>query len=364
MKLFTPFYSKQVECGGKIMDLSGWQMAEVYATIEEEYHMIRDRAGFTDYSFQSSIAVVGKGAFDLIQKVIANDLRKIAPGQMIYSSILDETAAVIDDTTVFWVEKDFFIINGGLEKHRIMEWLNKYKAGIETYVIDIGMCFLALQGPKSREVLRKAVNIKDLAYFHFQFDKLGDIPVMITRAGFTGELGYEIYVRPEYAHELWDKLIELGKEYNVRPYGLTVAFPISAEIGYLSPWDFYGGGTLLEYGLEWTIGWNKKDFIGKEALLRRKKEGLKTKLVGFEVSDSKVVAAQGDKLMEGGKVVGQVTSAAYGWAIKKSIGRGWVNIEFSDAGQKLQLEHGNKRIEVITTKSYKWYDPERKRLKG
>jgi aminomethyltransferase len=364
MKLFTPFYGKQVEYGGKMVDLAGWQMAEVYTTVEEEYHMIRDRASFTDYSFQCSLAVVGKGAFDLVQKVIANDLRKISPGRLIYSSILDETAAVIDDTTVFWVEKDFFIINGGLDKQRTMEWLNKHKSGIEAYVIDIGLCFLALQGPKSREVLSKAVNLKDLPYFHFRFDKLGDIPIMIARAGFSGELGYEVYVRPEYAHDLWDKLIELGQEYNVGPYGLTVSFPLGVEVGYLSPWDFYEGGTLLEYGLGWTIGWNKEDFIGKEVLVRRKKENIKTKLVGFEVADPKVVAAPGDKLMKDGKVVGQVTAAAYGWSVKKSLGRARVDIEFSDAGQKLQLEHGDTKTEVITAKSYKWYDPERKRVKG
>ena len=228
----------------------------------------------------------------------------------------------------------------------------------------MGICFLALQGPKSREILQKAMDLKDLPYYSLKKDKLGDIPVLIARVGYSGELGYELYVYPEYAHELWDTIIELGKEYNVGPYGLGATQLLGVEKGYIGGSDFYEGSTPLEVGLGWTVGFDKGDFIGKEALLKRRSEGLKTKLMGFEVSDPKVVASAKDNLVKEGKMVGQVTSqGAYGPTIGKSIGRGWVEIKYANKGEELELEHEGKRTKIKLT-STKFYDPENKIVRG
>ena len=116
MELLTPFHGKHLECGGKLIPVMNWQLATVYTSPEEEYRMVRERAGFIDYSFQSALAVVGKDAFDFLQKVLVNDLRKIKPGKAIYSSIIDETGKILDDTVVFWVDENYFIVNGGLSK--------------------------------------------------------------------------------------------------------------------------------------------------------------------------------------------------------------------------------------------------------
>jgi aminomethyltransferase len=364
MKLFTPFYGKHLEYKAEITDLFGWQMPAVYTSIEEEYRMVRERAGFTEYSFNSLLAVVGRDAFKFIQKVLVNDIGKISPGRMIYSSILDEKASLVEDATILWVEDDYFFVNAGFNKQGLMTWLKKNASGLEVYIVDTGSCFLSFQGPKSREILQKAMNVKDLPYFGLKRDKLGDIPVLIDRAGFTGELGYEFYVHFSYANALWDALIELGKEYDVRPYGLAVTEITGIEKGYLFGPDYYEGGTPLEWGLGWTVAFNKRAFNGKEALLKRKKEGLKTKLVGFEVSDPKVVAATGDKLLKGGKVLGEVTNATYGIAVGKSIGRAKANIENADAGEVLEVEHEGKRTKVTVAKNYRWYDPENKIIQG
>lgn len=364
MKLLTPFYGKHLEYKGQIIDLFGWQMPVVYTSPEEEYRMVRERAGFTEYSFNSLLAVVGKDAFNLLQKVLVNDLRKISPGKMIYSSILDDKPTLIEDATILWVEDNYFFINAGFNKQRLMEWLKKNASGLEAYVVDTGSCFLSFQGPKSREILQKAMNVEDLPYFSLKQDKLGDIPVLIDRGGFTGELGYEFYVHSSHAHELWDALMELGREYNVGPYGLAVTDITGIEKGYLFGPDYYEGGTPLEWGLGWTVAFDKGDFVGKEALLKRKREGLKTKLVGFEVSDPEVVAATGDKLLNGGNAVGEVTNATYGIAIGKSIGRARVDIEYTNAGDELEVEHEGKRTKVRVAKNYRWYDPENKIVKG
>lgn len=365
MKLPTVFYHKHLESGAQIVEEANWQLAAVYSSIKEEYSMVRERAGFVDFSFQGGIAVAGSGAFDFLQKMIVNDLRKIAPGKALYSTMVDETGKVIADTVVLWVEEKLFVVNAGLfTTNQAIAWLKKYAVDYEVSVMPRSTCLLALQGPKSRDILQKAVDIQDLAYFDLKETKLGEIPVLIARVGFSGELGYELHTYPEYAHNLWDTLIELGKEYDARPYGLDATGVLVVEKGYLQSADFYEGSTPLEIGLEWTIGFEKDDFIGKTALLKRKSEGLKTKLMGFEMSDSSVVATGGDKLFDkNGQPVGQVTYGAYGPAVEKSIARGWIDNKHANEGEILQLGHEGKKYEVKVTQ-FKWYDPQNKIING
>ena len=364
MKLLTPFYGKHLEYGATLIDVRGWQLASVYTSVEEEYRMVRARAGFIDYSFQSAIAVAGKDVFSFLQKVLVNDLRKISPGKAIYSSMLDETGKILDDGVLFWVEETLFIFNGGFTQRPTIEWLRENASGFEVSIIETGTCFLALQGPKSRDVLQNAVNAKDLSYFSLKQDRLGDIPVLIARVGFSGELGYELFVYPEYAHELWDALVELGKEYNVGPYGMGVTAILGMEKGYVGPSVFYEGSTPLEVGLGWTVAFDKGDFIGKEALLKRRKEGLKTKLMGFEVCDPKVIASAKDNLLKEDKVVGHVLgNGVYGPTVEKSLGRGWVEIQYASEGEELELQHEGKRTRIKLARK-KWYDPEDKLVRG
>ena len=365
MKLLTPFHSKYLEHGAtEFADILGWQCPMVYTSVEEEYRMVRERAGITDYAFQCMLAVSGKDAFNLLQKVLASDLRKISPGKAIYSPMLDETGKIFLDPVVLWVEKGLFIINDGVNRELLIGWLEKNAQGLNVSILELGICFLALQGPKSRDILQKAMDIKALPYFGVKRDKLGDIPVIIARVGYSGELGYELYVYPEYAHELWDTLMELGKEHNVGPYGLGLTGVLGAEKGYIGGGDFYEGSTPLEVGLGWTVGFDKEDFIGKEAVLKRRSEGIKTKLMGFEVSDPKVLAAPKDNLVKEGKVVGQVTSwGTSSLATKKSIGRGWVEIEHANVGEELELEHEGKRIKIKLA-GFRFYDPDNKIIRG
>ena len=364
MRLVTPFYGKHLEHGAKMVDVGGWQLASIYTSVEEEYHMVRERAGFIDYSFQYTIAVGGKDAFDYLQKILVNDLRRIKPGKAIYSSLLYETGKMVNDAVVLWLEDDLFLIVGGRNKIDALNWLNKNKPGFEVSIVPMNLGMLCLQGPKSREILQKKIDLKDLPYFGVKQGKLGDIPVIVARVGFTGELGYELYVYPEYAHELWDTIMELGKEHKVGPYGLAASRPLSVEKGYVSSGDLYEGASPLELGLEWTVAFDKGDFIGKEALLKRKSAGLETKWVTFEVSDPKVIASAKDKLLKGEKPAGQVTSnGVYSFAAGKSLGNGWVIPEYASDGEELDLEHEGKLTKVKVTRR-RWYDPEGKKVRA
>jgi len=364
MKLYTPFYSKQVEYGVQWQPSGLWQRPAVYTSVEEEYRMVRERAGFIDYSFQSMFVIAGSDAFDLLQKTLTNDLRKILPSKTTFSPILNETGTIIDVTIVLWVEENLFILSGEEEpmKQLTHETLKKNAQGLDVYVIERGKGVLALQGPRSRELLQKGMNIDNLPHSSVKQDKLDEIPVIIARGGYTGELGYEIFVYPEYAHELWDTLMELGKEYKVGPYAAPELI-FATEKGMVSTADFYEGSTPLEVGLAWAVGFDKGDFTGKDALLKRKSEGLKTKLMGLEVSDPEIVAAKGDSLIKEGKVVGQVTRGVYGPAVGKSIGFGWVEIEYAREGEELEIEHEGKRVKIKLVRG-RWYDPENKKMRG
>jgi aminomethyltransferase len=364
MKLLTPFHAKHLEHSAQIVDVGGWQLASVYTRVEEEYWMVRERAGFIDYSFQYTIAVGGKDAFSYLQKVLVNDLRKIHAGKAIYSSLLYENGNIVNDAVVLWLEKDLFIIVGGRNKTEALTWLKQNKGGFEVSIVPVNLGMLCLQGPRSREVLQRKIDLKGLPYFGVTQGCLGGIPLIIARVGFTGELGYELYVYPEYAHELWDTVIELGKEDRVGPYGLAASRPLSVEKGYVSSGDLYEGVSPLELGLQWTVAFDKGDFLGKQALLNRKSEGLKSKWITFEVSNPEVIAMAKDNLLKDGKVVGQVTTnGIYGFTVGKSLGNARVEPQYAEVGQELELEHQGKCTTVAVT-SRRLYDPEGKKLKA
>lgn len=360
MKLLTPFYGKHLEYGAKLIDRGGWQLPLVYTSVEEEYRRVRERAGFIDYSFMSSIVVSGKDAFGLLQKLLVNDLKKIHPGKAIYSAMTDETGKVVDNTIVYWLEENYFIVVGA--NKRTIDWVKKHTPGLNVCAVERNAALLPFQGPKSRDILQKVVDLKDFPYLSVREEKLNEIPIVLTRMGFTGELGYELFVNPEYAHALWDTLLEIGKEHQIGPFGLGASGILFREKGYLAGPDIYEGATPLEVGLAWTVAFDKVDFVGKEALLKIKKEGLKKKLMDFEVSNPKVIASAKDNLIKAGKIVGQVTTnGVYGYTVKKSIGRGWVEINYAREGEELELEHENNRVKIKMSRG-RWYDPENRKV--
>jgi len=378
MKGYTPFYNKHLEYGGKEMgfaelgtglshqmgELPGeeitWQVPWVYTSAEEEYKMVRERAGFSDSSYMVQWLIVGKDALNFVQKMFVNDFNKISPGKILYSPIVNETGQIIREASIFWIEDHRFLFVTGAD---LGGWLKQYAQGMDVYLTRMSYSMLALQGPKSRDILQKAVNVKDLPYLGLMQGVINGIPSLIGRFGATGELGYELYIRPEYAPKLWDTLIELGKDYGCGPFGLMAAYPLYVEKGYLTDSEYYEGATPLELGYRWAVAFDKGDFIGKEALVRRKKEGLRTKLMGFEVSDPKSVVAEGDNVVKEGRAVGKLTVVIDSPFMGRKIGKVWVEIGRANIGERLEVEHGKERVEIKLVRG-RWYDPEDKKIKG
>jgi len=376
MKLYTPCYKNNVEAAGHsdfdLTELGGefglWQLPWVYTSEEEEYRMVRERVGFCDTSFIIVHSILGRDAVKFCQKTFVNDMSKISPGKILYAPVVNEAGQVIRECSLFWLEENHVLFITGAD---LGEWLEQHAGGMDVHVVRRPYCMLALQGPKSREVLQKAVDVKDLPRFGLMQDKINDIPTLIARFGCSGELGYELYVRPEFGPDFWDTLIELGKDYGCGPYGIAEQWCTYIEKGFLTDDEYsveggfgrYEGATPLEIGLEWTIAWNKKeDFLGKEALIRRKQEGLKTKLMGFELADPNAEAAPGDKLVMGGRTVGEVLVYAIPSPfVGAKIGKAWVKIEDAKEGAEVEIEHEKARVAAKLVRG-RWYDPENKRL--
>ena len=365
MPLRTPFYNRYLELGAQMVDFFGVDIPWNVRSVDEEVEMVRQRVGFIDYTNSNLTSVTGRDAIRFLQKVLANDLNKIRPGKAIYSTIMDETGKVLDDGTALWVDESSFIYNGAwLNKPHIDKWFDRHSQGMDVAITDLGFSFLAFQGPKSRELLRNVADIADLPYYGVKRGSVGDIPAVIARIGFTGELGYECYVHPLYSHDLWNTLLEIGKDDHVGPYGWGATLVMGLEKGFLWGADFYEGSTALEVGLGWTVGFDKEDFIGKDVVVKRKEAGLNTRLVVFEVSDPQIVAAGTDKLFKSDKEVGYVTNALYGVSIGKSIGRACVNIESANEGEALELEHEGMRVPVTVGLKKDWYDPENTKVRS
>jgi len=363
----SPGYAKYLEHNATLTPIPpvGWDLPIQFTTVKDEVEMVRQKAGFIDYSFDNMIAVMGREAKGFLQKILVNDLNKITPGRIIYSPVVNEAGQIVDEVTVFCVKEDYYIYNGGIVKQPANQWLFSKAEGFDVYLAHTAHCLLAVQGPESRNILKDHIDIEGMNYFEFKETTVKDIPIIAGRLGYTGELGYELYCHHDEIGNLWDLLLDIGKEYGLGPYGMGATNVLAIEKGYLTPADFYKGSSPLELGLGWTVSFDKGDFYGRENLLKRKEEGLKTKLIGFEVTDTDFVLDRFLPVFKDGEQVGGVTHCGPGLSVGKHfLGRAWVNIDLAVEGQEIEIENDGRRTTVEVTFQKDWYDPENKIIKA
>ncbi|WP_095090612.1 aminomethyltransferase family protein [Mesorhizobium sophorae] len=363
MEMRTPYHSIYEKLNAPIIDFGGWGVASHITSPDAEYLMIRNSVGFAEYHFQSCFGVCGPEAFDFIQRIIVNDLGKIKPGGTLYSSILDDQARLIDDVIVFWMKEDRFIIHGGITREASRKWIAEKSEGKKVWVTELSNTFLSIQGPKSINVLQKAVDIADLEHNRLTQLDFEGVPVTIARVGFSGELGYEVHFGPEYASGMWERFTRYCAEYGGGPFGLMAAFPIAVDKGFLFGSDFYAGGSPLEYGLGWSVAFDKGFFHGRDEMLRRKETGLQTKLVGIEADETGHAITGGLQLAHNGKTVGATTNGWVSPVLKRNLGRAWIAVEFAKAGTELQVESESGPRTVKVKESYRFFDPKSERVR-
>lgn len=328
----------------------------------KEHEAVRNSVGYYDFTHQV-LDVFGKNAEDFLDKIFVNDIKNMKNTHALYTTMLNEDGKIIDDVIIFRLEKEKYLIST-LYIDKMIKWFDKFKNGFDVEYKNIteDLTMFAIQGPKSKELVNKIVDedISDLKFFTIEDNSLGDIALMVARAGFTGELGYELYVQSDKKDILEEKIKEAGKEFDLVNITTDVIIgSLPGEKGYVLMSDLEGANPL-EVGYGWTVAWDS-DFIGKDALLKAK-ENVNRDLFGYELLEDGEVEA-GDIVLLDGKEIGKVTKFTYGYTVEKFIGYCMIEKDKAVEGKKVEIKTKAGRIQGKLCDRV-FYDKDNERVKG
>jgi len=354
----TPLNNIHKQAGGRMIEFAGWELPVQYKSAMEEHLAVRENVGVFDVSHMGQIEISGPEALAFAQKVTCNDISKISNGQAQYSAFLTPQGTFIDDIVVYrFSEERIFICVNAATKDKDYDWLcaqNDLGAGIE----DLSDSFaqIAVQGPRALETLQSltATDLGAIRPFRFTELTLAGFPMMLSRTGYTGENGYELYLPPACAEAVWKTIFASGDEYGIRPAGLAARNTLRLEACYcLYGNDIDEEHTPLEARLGWIVKFGK-EFIGKEALLKQKEDGISRRLSGFEMIEPGI-ARDGFGVLIDGKAVSRVSSGCFSPSLKKSIGLTYLPVDRSNPGQEITIDiRGKQRLaQVVETPFYK-----------
>ncbi len=346
-----------------MVDFGGWDMPVQYAAgVIAEHLATREHSGLFDVSHMGEIWVEGEDAIKFVDKLTTNDVTKLVDGQAHYSALTREDGTVVDDLLVYRFDegKLLLVVNAGTTE-KDWEWITSH---VEDEAITLtnasaDYCQIAVQGKDAIGILRQLTdeNLDDIKYYHFTVGKVNGVDAIISRTGYTGEDGFEIYADKKYAEQLWNKFLEVGKygeEKGILPCGLAARNTLRLE----SAMSLYGHEISDEITpLEANLGWICKldtEFIGRDALAKLKEDGLKRKLVGFEMTDKGIARDEYDVYIDD-KKVGVVTSGSPAPYLKKNIGLAYVPTEFANVGQEIKIDVRGKHLAatIVPTPFYK-----------
>jgi aminomethyltransferase len=352
----TPLNAVEKELGGKMVDFGGWELPVQFTGILEEHEAVRTKAGVFDVSHMGEITVKGPQALELLQRATSNDVAKLADGRIHYNGLLYPNGGFVDDILIYQrTGNDFFVVVNASNTEKDFEWLQQSAEGLDVEVRNVSADYaqLAIQGPDSERVLQPMtdVNLADMKYYRFGTGTVDGAPSIVSRTGYTGEDGFEVYVAPEHAPRIMKKLVDAG----VKPCGLGARDTLRLE----AKMALYGNDidhttTPIEADLGWIVKLDKGEFAGRDVLAREKEEGPRRKLVGFEMID-RGIARHGYPVVEGGEEVGVVTSGTHSPTLKKAIGLAYLPLDKSAQGTEFSVLIRGKetRARVIPTPFYK-----------
>lgn len=360
----TPLNRVHRELGGKMVDFGGWDMPVQYpAGTIEEHLRTRNHSGLFDVSHMGEIDVKGSDAIAFVNRITSNDVTKLIDGQAQYSALTTPDGTVIDDLLVYRFAADhlFLVVNAGTTE-KDWEWIRSHHAGesVELKNVSTEYCQIALQGPEALSILQQLTHVplNDIKYYHFTTGTVDGVESIISRTGYTGEDGFEVYAAAEKGEQLWNKMLKVGKvgtETGVLPCGLAARNTLRLEAGM----SLYGHEidettTLLEANLGWICKLDKGEFIGREKLAQQKEAGLKRRLVGFEITE-RGIARDDQEVVIGDQRVGKVTSGSPAPYLKKNIGFAYVPAEFAAVGGEIKIDVRGRLVgaQIVKTPFYK-----------
>ena len=353
----TPLNSLEHELGGKMIDFGGWELPVQFTGILDEHDAVRTRAGLFDVSHMGEITVKGHDALLLLQRATCNDVSKLEDGRAQYNALLYPTAGFVDDILIYRLgADDYFVVVNASNSDKDFEWLADCAKGMDVEVTNESANYaqLALQGPNAQRILQPLVDVDlgPIKYYRFARGKVDGTEAIISRTGYTGEDGFELYVAPPESQRIFRKLIENG---DVKPCGLGARDTLRLE----AKMALYGNDidattTPLEADLGWIVKIDKGDFYGRDVLERESAEGPRRKLVGFEMVD-RGIARHGYPIVDGQEEIGVVTSGTQSPTLKKPIGLAYLPLEKSAPGTEFMVLIRGKetRARVVPTPFYK-----------
>jgi len=345
----TKFYSVHEKLGAKIVEFAGFMMPVQYSSIIAEHKAVRNSVGVFDVSHMGEVFVTGEKAADFVQYITVNDVDKLYPGRVQYSAMCYQDGGIVDDLLVYkFSDTKFMLVVNASNLQKDFEWMKQNnKFGVELNDLSDEYSLLAVQGPKAKETVQKAYGKElNIEYYNFIEGSIAGVDMIISRTGYTGEIGYELYFKGDeaVAEKIWNAVFEAGKEFNIQPCGLGSRDSLRLEYGFcLYGNDIDQTTNPLEAGLGWITRLNKKDFIGKDALLKVKADGLKRKLCAM-LSDQKAFPRHGYDLTINGEKVGIITSGTVSPVLDIPIAMGYVDIEYASEGQEINFNIRGKEV--------------------
>jgi aminomethyltransferase len=363
----NPFYEMHVKNGGKIVEFAGFLMPVQFDGIIPEHRAVRSSVGVFDVSHMGEIEIYGKDRMKFVNHLTTNDASTLELGQIQYTTMLYPDAGIVDDLLVYKFEKRILLVVNAANTDKDFQWImDNRKYDIDIKNISDGIGQLAVQGPKAELVMQKLFDfdLTTLTYYWAtevnmnpaSLKKTGikDMPVILSRTGYTGEDGFEIYMDKQYAAQCWQSIFDAGAEYDIKPVGLGARDTLRFEMRYcLYGNDIDKTTNPLEAGLGWVVKFDKGDFNGRESLLKAKENGIKRRLVGFEVI-GKGIPRPHQNIHVGDKNIGYVTSGTYSPSMNKGMGMGYVDKPYNKVGTRIEIMgKGSIEAEVIKGPFYK-----------
>jgi aminomethyltransferase len=339
----TPLNRVHREAGARMVPFSGWDMPVHYTGVIDEHMAVRSRAGIFDVSHMGEVDVVGPEALEYLQQITCNDVSRLAPGRIQYNALTTPDGTFVDDLLVYKRdEHDYLLVINAGNTPKDLDWLHYHAKGYGVRVSDVSeqWCQIALQGPRSQEILQPltATPLAAMKYYGFVQDAVSGVPCIVSRTGYTGEDGFEIYGPAAAAETLWYAVLGAGAPHGLVPAGLAARDTLRLE----AKMALYGNDiddttTVLEADLSWILKIEKGEFLGRDALVRQKGEGLTRLLVGFE-TEGRAVARHGHTAMAQGQTVGRVTSGTFAPFLKKNIGLAYLPVALTPPGSRFEID--------------------------
>lgn len=363
----TPLTEKHIALGAKMAEFAGYNMPISYSSISDEHHTVRSNAGVFDVSHMGEFIVKGKDATRFLQSATSNDVSKLVPGEVQYSCLPNKKGGIVDDLLVYRLddvpemvvagEQSYMLVVNASNETKDWRWLKRLARGFEVKLQNISAKtgLIAVQGPKAADALQKLtdLDLKSMKYYTFRRGRFaGCNNVIVSATGYTGSGGFEIYAKNRDLVKIWDKVFKNSAKTGIKPAGLGARDTLRLEMGYcLYGNDIDDKTSPLEAGLGWITKLNKKeDFPSKAKFQKQKAEGVKRKLVGFLVDDRRVPRHGYEIESRRGAKIGVVTSGTHSPTLDKPVGMGYVKAKFAEAGTKIMIVAGGKKLEATVTK--------------